>query len=164
MSAVERIELSRARLRHALMPPALPVSAAPTGNLSWLRRIEDLPAVGLVVDAVSAWWSQHPLRAVALVARDASNEVIKPIALRNPLALLVVAGLVGAALAWSRPWRWALKPALFAGLLPQLVSRVIPNLPLQSWLAILRSTISGGAAFPAGADRVKPGPPPTAAA
>jgi hypothetical protein len=83
------------------------------------------------------------MRPLVHVASEASNAVVRPIAQHNPVALVVAAGLVGAVFAWSRPWRWALKPALFAGLLPQLVSRVVANLPLESWLAVLGSTVSG---------------------
>jgi hypothetical protein len=144
MNAVERIELSRARLRHAMQPPpALQTSVAATGPLAWLERIRDQPSIAVIIDTLQNWWSRHPMRPLVHVASEASNAVVRPIAQHNPVALVVAAGLVGAVFAWSRPWRWALKPALFAGLLPQLVSRVVANLPLESWLAVLGSTVSG---------------------
>ena len=143
MNPVERIELSRARLRAAMTPvPALPKTGA--AALPWLQRLKDQPAIGIIIETLQGWWSQHPLRAVVHVASEAGNAVARPIAQHNPAALVVVAGVAGALLVWSRPWRWAIKPALFAGLMPQLISRVVANLPLESWLAVFGSTLSGG--------------------
>jgi hypothetical protein len=140
-TSVQRLELSRARLRHAMLPPpALPGDEHITGALAWLERIKQQPAIAILIDTLQGWWSRHPLRAAVHVASEAGNAVAKPIAQHNPIALVALACVAGAVLAWSRPWRWALKPALFAGLMPQLVSRVVANLPLESWLAVLTQT------------------------
>jgi hypothetical protein len=77
-------------------------------------------------------------RVVALAA-DAAKTVVQPVAQRNPLGLMFGAFLVGGLLAWSRPWRRILTPALLVGLLPQLLSRIASNMPAQSWLAALTS-------------------------
>ena len=147
MNAVERVALSRERLRAAMVPPpALPAPESAAGALAWIERLRHQPAIALVIDTLQNWWARHPLRAVVHVASEATNAVAKPIARRNPLALVLVAGLLGAVLAWSRPWRWAIKPALFAGLLPQLVTRVVAHLPLESWLAVFGSSLSGARA------------------
>jgi hypothetical protein len=154
MTALERLESSRGRLRLAMLPP--PPSASdsrPAGSSSWLQRLKGLPLVGLVVDALSGWWMQHPLRPMFSVAAQASGAVAKPLAQRHPVALVLAAGLVGAALAWARPWRWALKSALFAGLAPQLASRIASKLPIESWMTLLGTALSGagrqaGAAAP----------------
>ena len=136
MTAIERIDVSRARLRLAMQPkPAPQTNESTTGPLAWLARLRHQPSIAVIVDALQSWWSRHPLRPLLQVATEATNAVAKPIAQHNPVTLVVAAGLLGVVLAWSRPWRWALKPALFAGLMPQLVSRVIANLPLESWLA-----------------------------
>ena len=141
MSAVQRIEASRARLRHAMQPPpARPDKAATSGPLAWLQRLKEQPSIAVIIDALQSWWSRHPMRPLIQVASDASNAVARPIASHNPVALVAAAGLIGIVFAWSRPWRWALKPALFAGLMPQLVSRVVAQLPLESWLAAFGST------------------------
>ena len=144
VSAVERIKLSRARLRAAMLPPPAVTAgqAARANRLAWLDWLKDQPAIGILIDTLQSWWLRHPLRAAVHVASEAGNAVARPIAQHNPLTLVVVAGVVGAVLAWSRPWRWAIKPALFAGLLPQLVSRVVANLPLESWLAVFGSSVS----------------------
>ena len=147
MNAVERVALSRERLRAAMVPPpALPAPESAAGALAWIERLRHQPAIALVIDTLQNWWARHPLRAVVHVASEATNAVAKPIARRNPLALVLVDGLLGAVLAWSRPWRWAIKPALFAGLLPQLVTRVVAHLPLESWLAVFGSSLSGARA------------------
>lgn len=154
MTPIERIELSRARLRGAMMPPPTPpdgASKSPFGSL-W-RRFETLPVVSLVIDAAHGWWSQHPLHAVAEVAGDAASAISKPLAQRKPLTLVVLAALIGAALASRRPWRWLLKPALFAGVMPQVISRVITNLPLESWTKVLGDPLGGR---PATADDSRP--------
>lgn len=142
MNAVQRIELSRERLRHAMVPPpALPDASQPRA-LAWLDKLKGQPAIAIIIDTLKSWWSRHPMRAVVHVASEAGNAVAKPMAQHNPLALVAIAAVFGAVLAWSRPWRWALKPALFAGLMPQLVARVVAHLPLESWLAVFASPVS----------------------
>ncbi len=148
MNAVERIELSRARLRAAMLPPALPAPEPGSGPLAWLERIKDQPSIAVIIDTLQGWWSRHPMRPLVQVASDATNAVAKPIAQHNPLAMVLAAGLLGIVFAWSRPWRWALKPALFAGLMPQLVSRVVANLPLESWLSAFTATAAGNTSPP----------------
>ena len=143
-AALARLEASRARLRDAMRPaaPAPSTERAEAAGGSWLQRLRGLPVIGLVADALAGWWSQNPLRPVALVAAEASNAVARPLAQRHPIALVLAAGTVGAALAWARPWRWALRSALFAGLVPQLASRVVANLPIESWLTLLSGALS----------------------
>ena len=141
--AVDRIESSRAQLRLAMTPAKPALQQARSGeNRSWLHRMGALPLVHAVSESITSWWSHHPLRPVGQVAGEASNAIVKPIAQRNPMALVLVAALVGAGLAWSRPWRWIFRSALFAGLVPQLVSRVVTNLPIESWMAMLGSALS----------------------
>ncbi len=104
-----------------------------------MNRIKTISAVA---ESVEAWWANHPLRPVAGVAVEASDAVIQPLAQRHPLALVGVAALAGASLVWSRPWRWALRSALFAGLLPQLASRVVSSLPIESWINMVSSALA----------------------
>ena len=109
---------------------------------SWLTGLASIPGVAVVMDAVRGWWAQHPARVATLVATDAAKTFIRPVAQRHPIGLVVGALLVGALLARVRPWRGLIKPALFAGLLPHIVSRVVAHVPLDSWLSAFNSFTS----------------------
>jgi hypothetical protein len=142
-AALERVELSRERLRRAMRPPPTPARARRPGPLDpWLQRLRALPLIGEMMDSVAAWWAHHPLRPISQVAGQASNAVARPLAQRHPLLLVLAAGLLGAGLGWSRPWRWIFRSALFAGLVPQLAARVAANLPIDSWLAMLTTALA----------------------
>ncbi len=140
LSALERLEASRARLRGALLeiahptPPAPGERAAGDFKAKLLRMARDIPGVSIISESVESWWAQHPLHTAGIVAMEASKEVIAPLARRNPFMLLVGATVVGALLIASRPWRWLIRPALFIGLVPQLTSHLIRRVPLDSWM------------------------------
>ena len=134
-SATERVALSREHLRQALhdeaaprRPATDPLTGAPTA-MPWLERLKSIPGAGIAIEAIGLWWSRHPARLALSVAGHTAETVVRPIAQRHPLALVATAFAVGAVLAWSRPWRWALKPALFAGLLPQLLVSALKQAP-----------------------------------
>ena len=144
-SPSERLALSRERLRQAMGGPDRAAKRAASAHApgpasAWLDELKAHPVGAIAIDALLRWWAQHPLRLASVVAADATAAVVRPIAQRNPLGLVVAALLLGGALAWTRPWRWLLKPvslAGLAGLAPPLVSRIIAGLPTQSWLALL---------------------------
>ena len=141
----ERLALSRERLRQAMGGPGRTAKRAASAHApgpasAWLDELKAHPVGAIAIDALLRWWAQHPLRLAGVVAADATAAVVRPIAQRNPLGLVMAALLLGGALAWSRPWRWLLGPvslAGLAGLAPPLVSRIIAGLPTQSWLALL---------------------------
>ena len=58
------------------------------------------------------------------------------------IGLMLVAGVAGAGLAWTRPWRWIFRSALFAGLVPQLVARFASSLPIESWMSMVGASMS----------------------
>ena len=55
----------------------------------------------------------------------------------NPFTVIGVAALVGAVLMLARPWRWLIRPALFVGLVPQLLTHALKRLPATSWIDLI---------------------------
>ena len=141
---VDRLALSRERLRQAMRDGTLSKGRASSQHAAgpataWFDSLNSIPGAGIVIEAVRTWWARHPLRIASLVASDAANAVVRPLARSNPIGLMLGALLLGGLFAWSRPWRWILTPALFAGLLPQIVSKAMASVPAQSWMAVLAS-------------------------
>ncbi len=152
-SAAARLALSRERLRTVMLERSAPKRKAEAQRAagaapSWLDRLKDIPGAGVMIDAVSSWWSNHPLHAVGVLAAGAARASVQPLAQRNPVGLVLLAALLGAALVWSRPWRWLLKPALFAGLVPQIASKVVSHVPFESWMGFLSTVTNGKPAVP----------------
>lgn len=143
-AASARVSASRARLQQAMQEisgPSLSLSV-PGGHGSgnaWLDRLKSIPGIGVVVKAFSRWWSQHPLRFAGIAAADATKAVMQPVAQRNPWGLVLGSFVAGGLFAWSRPWRWILKPALFVGLVPQVVAKVMTHVPSGLWMALWSS-------------------------
>lgn len=140
VGAIERLALSRERLRSTMLPPPRKAHASAlaggVGNVtsSLVERLRELPGATPVLEALETWWQQHPLRTASLVAADAARKFAAPLAERNPVGLVVAAVVVGALLALSKPWRWLLRPAIFAGLVPAIATRVMRQMPVESWL------------------------------
>jgi len=135
----ERLTLSRERLRLALRDISAPVGGASSARasavgLAWLDSLKSIPAASIVIEAVRSWWAQHPWRVSSLLISEVAKTVVRPMAQRHPLGLVVGALLLGGVLAWARPWRLILTSSLFAGLLPQLLSKAVAQLPTQSWM------------------------------
>ena len=135
----ERLAVSRERLRQSMLAtagsrPKDEASSSGTAN-KLLETLGAIPGASIVIDAVRSWWSQNPMRVASLVAADAAKTMLRPMAQRNPLGLVLGAALVGGLIVWARPWRGILKPTLLAGLLPQLVSKAMAQVPIESWLA-----------------------------
>ena len=146
-SAADRIAASRAKLRAALLDIANP--APKPSMLEGLaeaspqlgERIMRLPGAALIVDSVDSWWKNHPLRIAATAAEQASKALLVPLAKKNPAALLGGAAVVGALFFLTRPWRWLLRPALFLGLVPQLVTHALKRIPRSTWLQLAGSMV-----------------------
>lgn len=143
LSAVARLERSREALRAALrMSEAEETAdrdATPTG-LS--RTLQAVPVVGALVDSIKSWWRQHPARVGTTLAGSAAKSVLQPVAERHPVALVVGAAAVGASIVAVKPWRWGIRPAVLAGLLPSLAASAIGRIPAETWASILASLIA----------------------
>ncbi|NDP40044.1 MAG: hypothetical protein GZ093_15045 [Rhodoferax sp.] len=138
----ERLTSSRERLRLAMRDIAGPAGHAARARssstgLAWLDSLKSIPAASIVIEAVRSWWAQHPWRVASLLAGETVKTVVQPLAQRHPLGLVVGALLLGGALAWARPWRLLFTSSLLAGLLPQLLSKTVAQIPTQSWMAVL---------------------------
>jgi len=137
----ERLAITRERLRQALQVPA--AATGSEAGAAWLDKLRELPGAAVMIDALRGWWAQHPWRVTVRLVGDAAGTVLRPVAQRQPLALvlgaLVFGGLLGSLLVRTGSWRGMLKPALFAGLLPQLVATTLAKVPVASWVAALAS-------------------------
>lgn len=127
VSSFDRLARSRERLRLALngLPPApddpdAALLAARASAPLWDKLVA-LPGASIVIEATQQWWASHPLRQNAMLIVNATQAVVQPIAKRHPVALVASAFVIGGLLAWRRPLRGLIKPALFAGLLQQLL-------------------------------------------
>jgi hypothetical protein len=83
-------------------------------------------------EAVNQWLAEHPIKLASEALGDVTKSVVSPIAQRNPILFVASALVVGGVLVWSRPWSWLLKPAIIAGLVPKIVSKVIAYAPKRS--------------------------------
>ncbi|HEY0819725.1 MAG TPA: hypothetical protein VGD46_13160 [Rhizobacter sp.] len=136
LSAVERLTLSRQRLRVALHELAPPDEATgePKEPSVLMTALMAIPGVQTLVESVRGWWAQHPLHLATLVAGSTARSAMRPIAGRNPFGLVLAAAAVGGLLYWIKPWRGLLRPALLAGIVPHLVSRIMAQVPVESWM------------------------------
>lgn len=140
--AAARLALSRARMRDGMRgrrrraapdDPAPDETSLPDAS-SWLALLSDVPIIGDVIRATRSVWNGSPLPAAAELAQQAGNEALRPTAQRHPLALVGVAMAGGALLVWTRPWQTLWRAALAAGVVSQLTTRLVAQIPMTSLL------------------------------
>ncbi len=136
--ACERLTLSREAFRQGLVVN-IAAAGANKPPLAWLEGLNNLPGFGAVLTALRAWWADQPIRKASLGVAEAAKTALLPIAQRAPLTLVLGALALGGMFVWVRPWRWLTAPTVLAGLMPQILSKIIANVPAQSWLAGLAS-------------------------
>ncbi len=139
LTPIERLTISREHVRRALSEYADPGSES-----AKRRRSSDLVDAGRsqsprAMGAVRQWWAHHPLHWGATLAIDVLKTFAKSAALRNPIALVAGAALLGGAVVWMRAWRWTFRSGILAALLPALANRIVAQLPLRVWLGALSS-------------------------
>lgn len=153
---LQRLQQSRERMRRYLLPAERTPKTGDGAEAGLTDRIWDKfgdlrnhPLIGAVIDAAENWWSHHPLRTVADIGSTAVRELAGPLVRRHPVACVAGALVVGALLVRVRPWRWVLKPALFAGLTTQVVSRLLSDAPMEFVLnALMKLRPQAGAQAP----------------
>lgn len=147
-SAAERLAASRERLRDWMLQAdgrlerrrRAAAAEAEGRSVPLLDRVREMPVIGVIIDVLTGWWASHPLQPVASLAHGVVRNTVAPMARRHPFAVVAGAFVVGVVLVRFRPWRWIVKPALFAGLAAQLVSRVVASVPLESMLEAMTSS------------------------
>lgn len=143
----ERLALSRERLRQALRATATRESAhgraggGTAATASWGDRLRSVPGAALARLALGRWWARQPWRGIGEVLLDSATLVLRPVARRSPLGLMLGALALGGLLARLRPWRWIPKFVLMAGLLPQLLPRGVAAEAGLSWSGLLLSLL-----------------------
>jgi hypothetical protein len=149
-----RLALSRNRLSlalHQMQAKKHEAAAQHSENPAWWEALRAEPGTRLLLDTLTAWWVQQPWhQATALLAASA-KQLLRPLAQRNPLALVLAATAVGGAMVLLKPWRWLSVPTLAAGLLPPLMVRMFHHLQPLTWAQVLSSWLQAGD---------KPSPPP----
>jgi hypothetical protein len=136
-----RLALSRSQLRlallqlHAAAGPADPSHAAP----AWWKALRAEPGTRVLLGALAAWWTRQPWHQTAALLAESAKQLLRPVAQRNPLTLVLAATAIGGALVLIKPWRWLSVSALATGLLPEIVSRVLGTLRPMGWAELLNS-------------------------
>ena len=142
VSAQARLNRSRLKLSlalhqaHAAQDQAKRTHSA-TLPPDWLNDLTSDPALRVLLHTVAAWWEQHPLQDAAAMATRVARQWLGPLAQRNPLRLVLGAAAVGGALVLLKPRRWLSIPTLAAGLVPQLLARLVTQLQPLSWVEVL---------------------------
>ncbi len=146
LGATERLKQSR-RLLCAHMQALNAAASEAQENerrqpSAWYSALKAVPGLGPLIDTVSSWWAKHPLRVVADLFASSTASAAKPMTQTRPWTMLLLAVAVGGLLVWARPWRFALlRRAVYAGVLPQLVSSLMSRLPINGWLDIVNSLL-----------------------
>jgi hypothetical protein len=120
-----RLSLSRLRLRLVLQ--------------------QDCTAESPQVAAQNADEAVDWLKSAAAMTNLVAREWLRPMAQRSPVKLVLGAAAVGGALVLLKPWGWISIPTLAAGLMPQLLGKLVTQLPPVSWVEVLSNWLQANA-------------------
>jgi hypothetical protein len=141
-----RLALSRSQLRLALLQ--LRTGAGPADEShatpAWWKALRAEPGTRVLLGALATWWTRQPWHQTTALLAEAAKQLLRPVALRNPLTLVLAAATIGGALVLIKPWRWISVAALASGLLPQLIAKVLPTLHPATWVDLLNSWLHAG--------------------
>jgi hypothetical protein len=140
-----RLAVSRSRLRLELQAWQRDQEPAPnSAEPSWLDGLRAEPGTRVLLDALHLWWAQQPWHHTTAALAASVSQLLRPLAQRNPLLLVLGAAALGSAVVWLKPWRWLSFSAIAAGLLPQLLPKLLALLRPLSWVDMLNSWLQAG--------------------
>ena len=113
--------------------------AAASSAADWLNALRAEPGTRVLLDALGLWWHQQPWHQTSAALAASARQLLRPLAQRNPLLLVLGAAVLGGALVLFKPWRWLSVSTLAAGLLPQLLPKLLAFLRPLSWVDMLAS-------------------------
>ena len=121
-----RLALLRSRLSlalHHLQAGQGQAAASQGAHPDWWNSLRAEPGTRVLLDTLAAWWAQQPWHQTAALLAESAKHLLRPVAQRNPLLLVVGAAVLGGALVLLKPWRWISVPTLAASLLSQFMAR-----------------------------------------
>ena len=122
-TAVERLTRSREALRLALRGAQ---TTPPEGQArGWWRNLMAMPGAALLAKALHLGISRDPLISALQAVASAALAAFKPLVQRHPLGFAAGAFVAGGLVVLFRPWRWAFKVSIVAGLLPQILALLL---------------------------------------
>jgi hypothetical protein len=133
-----RLEASRIRLRLQLQQWQIEQEPAPNNtHRSWMDALRADPGTRVLLDALHLWWAQQPWHQATAALAASLKRMLNPLAQRRPLMLVLIAAAIGSALMLFKPWRWLSISTLAAGLLPQLLPKLLELLRPLHWADML---------------------------
>jgi hypothetical protein len=108
---------------------------------TWLDALRAEPGTRVLLNALQLWWAQQPWHQASAALAASVGQLLRPLAQRSPLLLVVGAAALGSALVLLKPWRWLSLSTLAAGLLPQLLPKLLALLRPLSWIDMLNGWI-----------------------
>ncbi len=118
-AALKRLQASRIHLQAALIPQRRS-SGAPgesrrdtndwssTARAAW-HFIRSRDAAGLlqsVTGLLGHWWAGHPWQPTISLLGQTVDAEVTPWVRKHPVSAIALGLCAGAAIAWTRPWRW----------------------------------------------------------
>jgi hypothetical protein len=142
-----RLALSRARLgqaMHQLHAKSGTGAASHTERPAWWEALRAEPGTRVLLDTLAVWWARQPWQQSTALLAVSASQLLRPLAQRYPVALVLGAAVLGGSLVMLKPWRWISVPALAAGLLPGLLAKLASQLRPISWADLLNSWLQAG--------------------
>ena len=140
-----RLAVSRERLRAELQQWQRDQEPAMHGaKPSWQDALRTEPGTRVLLDALHLWWADQPWHQATAALAASLSQLLRPLAQRNPLILVLGAAALGSGLVLLRPWRWLSLTTLAAGVLPQLLPKLLALLRPLSWADMLNSWLQAG--------------------